>query len=176
MVCGVCQPLSLRDTSQGPSRNDSVRKCPVISVAPHFRSPPGILLCKSRGLAAQVLPCTGHQTGGSGRKALHGTHVCPVRASRNYPACSHVSHISILRTRWTTLSHPLGPITPPPALPPVRAYNPAASPPGGPNLRGIRMRRDRMNADNVCTGDAAVEIATASLALTSMWGVGRVAS
>ena len=61
-------------------------------------------------------------------------------------------------------------------LPPVRAYNPAASPPGGPNLRGIRMRRDRMNADNVCTGDAAVEIATASLALTSMWGVGWVAS
>ena len=61
-------------------------------------------------------------------------------------------------------------------LPPVRAYNPAASPPGGPNLRGLRLRRDRMNADNVCTGDAAVEIATASLAVTSMWGVGRVAS
>ena len=80
------------------------------------------------------------------------------------------------RTRWTTLSHPLGAITPPPALPPVRAYNPAASPPGGPNLRGIRMRRDRMNAYNVCTGDAAIEIATASLALTSMWGVVWVAS
>ena len=142
-------------------------------MAPHFRSPPGILLCKSQGLASRVLPCAGHQTRGSGRRAVHGTHVCPVRASRNYPACSHVSHISILRTRWTTLSHPLWPRTTPPALPPFMASNHTASPPGGPNLGGIRMRRDRMNADNVCTGDAAVEIATASLALTSILGCGQ---